>query len=169
MLCNFLSNSTSRSDQLGMPTGVWDQMAREIDAIVHNGAYVHWMHSYQHLRASNVNGTQEVLRLSCLYRLKPMHYISTTNVFDTLHHSALKVVYEHDDASHTDGLSGGYTQTKWVAEQLVNRARARGIPTHIYRPGYVTGDANTGTHRAAVLFFGDTALIDPTFTFYRCL
>ena len=45
--------------------------------------------------------------------------VSTTNVFDTLHHSALDVVYEHDEAAAVDGLgflSGGYTQTKWVLD-----------------------------------------------------
>lgn len=139
-----VSTSFHHSDLLGVSPSVWESLTREIDTIVHSGAQVHWLQSFQQLRAPNVGGTQEVLRLACQYRLKQVHYVSTTNVFDTLHHSKLDVVYEHDEAAHDEGLTGGYTQTKWVAEQLVKRARSRGIPTHILRPGYVTGDAETG-------------------------
>jgi hypothetical protein len=38
----------------------------------------------------------------------------------------------------------GYTQTKWVAEQLVQQARARGVPASVYRPPFIMGDARTG-------------------------
>jgi thioester reductase-like protein len=35
-------------------------------------------------------------------------------------------------------------QAKWVAEELVDRARARGLPTTIFRPGTIAGHAETG-------------------------
>lgn len=149
-------------DNLGLSPSQWDALSASLDAVVHNGAYVHWMHSYDHLKvvslhfkflhplilfqAPNVHGTREIIRLCCLKKLKTLHYVSTTNVYDTIHHANVDVVYEDDSAAHTDGLTGGYTQTKWVAEQLVQRARTRGIPAHIYRPGYVTGDADTGAY-----------------------
>jgi thioester reductase-like protein len=41
-------------------------------------------------------------------------------------------------------VAGGYRQTKWVADTLVNAARARGIPTSVYRPGALTGSQQTG-------------------------
>lgn len=34
-----------------------------------------------------------------------------------------------------DRLCGGYAETKWVAEKLVQRAESRGLPTIIYRLG----------------------------------
>ncbi|HWI60822.1 MAG TPA: SDR family oxidoreductase, partial [Symbiobacteriaceae bacterium] len=38
----------------------------------------------------------------------------------------------------------GYTQSKWVAEQLLLQAQERGIPTAIYRIGRVAGHTETG-------------------------
>jgi len=91
-----------------------------------------------------VNGTLEVLRLCCDTKLKALHYVSTTSVFDTAHHQRLKVVYEDDPLPSAEGISGGYPQSKWVAEKMAHNARAKGLPVAIYRPGYVTGDAENG-------------------------
>ncbi len=35
-------------------------------------------------------------------------------------------------------------QSKWVAEKLVQEARARGLPASIYRPAFIGGDSATG-------------------------
>jgi L-aminoadipate-semialdehyde dehydrogenase len=43
-----------------------------------------------------------------------------------------------------NGLTAGYGQSKWVAEQLVMRARMRGLPATIIRPGYIVGHSKTG-------------------------
>jgi thioester reductase-like protein len=39
------------------------------------------------------------------------------------------------------GLDFGYSQTKWVAEELVRRAAASGLPTRIYRPALISPSA----------------------------
>ncbi|HEX9412649.1 MAG TPA: SDR family oxidoreductase, partial [Ktedonobacterales bacterium] len=43
-----------------------------------------------------------------------------------------------------EGLLIGYAQSKWVAEQLVLQAGARGLPVAIYRPGTITGHSQSG-------------------------
>lgn len=54
-------------------------------------------------------------------------------------------VLESDDLQGSrKGLASGYGQTKWVSEQLIMRARARGVPATIIRPGYIVGDSVTG-------------------------
>lgn len=44
---------------------------------------------------------------------------------------------------HHKDLTDGYSQTKWVAEQLVLKARSRGLPVAIYRLGNLSGDSVT--------------------------
>lgn len=54
-------------------------------------------------------------------------------------------VLESDDLlGSSKGLTAGYGQTKWVSEQLILRARARGVPATIIRPGYIVGDSVSG-------------------------
>ena len=40
-----------------------------------------------------------------------------------------------DTAGYHTQLHDGYSQSKWVAEQLVHRAGQRGVPVTIYRLG----------------------------------
>ena len=49
---------------------------------------------------------------------------------------APQVVEEKDDLqASSKGLSGGYPQSKWVAERLLIDARNAGTPVCIFRPG----------------------------------
>jgi thioester reductase-like protein len=43
----------------------------------------------------------------------------------------------------------GYGVSKWIAEEMVWRASAQGLPTVIYRPGMVTGHTQTGACNAS--------------------
>ncbi|RKP08944.1 hypothetical protein THASP1DRAFT_34517 [Thamnocephalis sphaerospora] len=140
--------------KLGIAPAVWDELADKIDVIVHNGALVHWVYPYQKLRAPNVLGTLEALRLAADKRIKPFHFVSSTSVLDTNHYvreSELRRgegkggVLEADDLEGSrTGLGSGYGQSKWVAEKLIMEARRRGLPATIIRPGYILGDATTG-------------------------
>jgi len=132
---------------LGLAPERWRDLAREAEAIFHAGALVNFVHPYPALKAPNVRGTEEVLRLAAQDRLKPVHHISTLSVFATLPR-APRVLIREDDApappDPTRDSVNGYQQSKWVAEQLVGIARARGIPVSVYRPGRVTGDSRSG-------------------------
>ena len=41
-------------------------------------------------------------------------------------------------------LSDGYGQSKWVAEQMCMKARSRGLPVSILRPGNMSPSSATG-------------------------
>uniref|UniRef100_A0A6B2KWQ6 Carrier domain-containing protein n=1 Tax=Arcella intermedia TaxID=1963864 RepID=A0A6B2KWQ6_9EUKA len=129
---------------LGVEPGLLAELAQTVDAVLHNGAMVHWLHSYERLRAINVKGTEELLKFSCTGKLKFFHYVSTTNVYDADQNRKKSIVLENEVGNDTNGLSGGYTQTKWVAEKLVLKANERGIPCKVYRPSYITGDTVNG-------------------------
>eukprot|EP01121_Diplochlamys_sp_Union-15-3_P007669 TRINITY_DN1967_c0_g1_i2.p1 TRINITY_DN1967_c0_g1~~TRINITY_DN1967_c0_g1_i2.p1 ORF type:complete len:765 (-),score=135.67 TRINITY_DN1967_c0_g1_i2:104-2398(-) len=133
---------------LGLTKAQYSELADIIDIIIHNGAMVHWILSYQKLKPVNVGGTIELLRLAVTSKLKTFQHISTTSVFDTNDLKSKEVVYDDDPLSSYEGLSGGYPRTKWVAEKLVLRARSRGLSTSIFRPGYVIGDSINGVWNA---------------------
>jgi len=101
-------------------------LANNIDVIYHNGALVNFIHPYEQMRAANVQGTQEVLRLASLIKVKPVHYVSTLSVFPAQSDSEVQVFREKDYLEHGEILESGYAQSKWVAEKLVAIALSRG-------------------------------------------
>jgi len=128
---------------LGLSQAKFHALAGELDTIYHSGALVNSMSPYQTFKTPNVLGTQEVLRLASLSRVKPVHFVSSTGVIPTGNAGAGSIL---EDAS-LDGANipgSGYGQSKWVAENLVAIARERGLPVCIYRPGFITGHSQTG-------------------------
>jgi thioester reductase-like protein len=102
------------------------------------------IYPYAALRDTNVIGTQEILRLASQVKVKPVHFISTLDVFQSAHHAQLEILSEQDDFPQTGQPESGYAQSKWVAEKLVKTAHERGIPSCIYRPGMIVGHSKTG-------------------------
>lgn len=128
----------------GLSDERFQELAGEIDTIYHSGASVNWVYPYSELKPTNVLGTQEVLRLATRITAKPVHFVSTLAVFPLIGNSDAKVLGEQDTLDHDGVLYNGYSQSKWVAEQLVTIARSRGLPVCIYRPAFVTGSSQTG-------------------------
>jgi malonyl CoA-acyl carrier protein transacylase len=129
--------------QLGLSAEQFDKLAQQIDVIYHNGAVLNFVYPYSALKSVNVLGTQEILKLACRFKTKPLHYVSTDAVFDSSGYFGTEVT-EAEPTVHTEGIDLGYTQTKWVAEKLVTIARDRGLPVSIYRPPLIAGDSKTG-------------------------
>jgi thioester reductase-like protein len=129
---------------LGLGRERSEELAAKIDAVYHSGASVNWVYPYRALKPINVLGTGEVLRLAARDGAKPVHFVSTLGVFPLAGRSDVEVVHEDDDLNHGGSLYNGYTQSKWVAEKLVEIARARGLPVCVYRPSLITGESTTG-------------------------
>jgi amino acid adenylation domain-containing protein/thioester reductase-like protein len=133
---------------LGLSEKQFLAIASKLDVIYHNGAWVHHASPYSKLKAANVVGTQEVLRLASLTKVKPVHFVSTVGVFSSVDHTGVQIVREQDSLDDYSVPLGGYVQSKWVAEKLVNIARDRGLPVCIYRLGRVSGHSRTGVFNA---------------------
>ena len=129
---------------LGISQEQFKSLAHQIDIIYHNGALVNFIYPYSALKASNVLGTQEVLRLASQIKTKPVHFVSTTNAISPAQGSGVKVIREDDTINPAEVMETGYAKSKWVAEKLINIARDRGIPTSIYRPGRIVWHSQTG-------------------------
>jgi amino acid adenylation domain-containing protein/thioester reductase-like protein len=129
---------------LGLSEVQFHKLAGQIDLIYHNGAFVNLVYPYAALRDINVKGTEEILRLAAQVQVKPVHFISTLDVFQSSYHAQLDKLLESDEFPVQSIPGSGYAQSKWVAEKLVKAAQERGIPTCIHRPGMIIGHSQTG-------------------------
>ncbi len=128
---------------LGVSQEAFEMLAANMDAVYHSAATLNYVYPYSALKAPNVLGTQEILRLASLIKVKPLHYVSSVAVFESPVYAG-KVVKEDDDFKHWEGIFLGYSQTKWVAERLVKIAKERGLPITIHRPPLISGHSETG-------------------------
>jgi thioester reductase-like protein len=132
--------------RFGLSADAWFELAARIDVIIHAAATVNLVYPYAALRAANVGGTREIVRLACRASAT-LQYVSTNGVLpgseegwpeDTLLDAKLVPALIPD----------GYGQTKWVAEKLVLEASKRGLPVKIHRPGTISGHSEWGSANA---------------------
>jgi thioester reductase-like protein len=134
--------------RLGLSEDRRRSLTQEIDVIYHIAATVNLAYKYNMLKPTNVSGTREILELASTGKIKPLHYLSSYAPFDSIHNAG-KTIYEKDVPLHSDGLSTGYNETKWVAEKMVRNAGGQGLPVAIYRVGWVVGHTETGVWNAS--------------------
>jgi thioester reductase-like protein len=124
----------------GMAEG-FDALAKKVDLVIHAAAVVNLVYPYAALKAANVGGTREVLRLASRHGVKPVHHVSTNGIFPP----GMGLCEEETDLDElTEAREDGYGQSKWVAEKLVREAAGRDLPVCIYRPGNVSGHSESG-------------------------
>jgi amino acid adenylation domain-containing protein/thioester reductase-like protein len=152
------------SPRLGLSPGQFCELAQSVDIIYHAGAAVNFIYPYEELRAANVTGTREVIRLAAEARGIPVHYVSTTAVLAGLGVMGVREVTEETPLAHADRLGVGYVETKFVAEELLRNAERAGLPVGIYRPLDIVGSLRTGVWNTAaemcalIRFVTDTGL-----------
>ncbi|GAA2268356.1 type I polyketide synthase [Streptomyces amakusaensis] len=129
--------------RLGLTEESFDALSRSADAVYHAGATVHWLRPYGELRAANVGGTEEILRLAARHRTVPVHHVSSVGVFPGPVVEG-EPVRTDDPTGPPESLPTGYVQSKWVAERLIDLARERGLPVSVYRVDVISGDQRGG-------------------------
>lgn len=125
---------------LGMTKKDWDYLSHNCSTIFHNGAMVNYLFDYPSMRQVNVGGTQEVVRFAASQRGKVLNHISTTFIFGW---SKKEVLWEQDSNRDMQLLDFGYSQSKWVSEQIVHNAAKMGFPVRVFRPA-LTSPSLTG-------------------------
>ena len=126
----------------GLSERQFEELAATIDVIYHNASWVNFVYPYSVLKTANVGGTKEILRLASHTQVKAVHFLSSLGVYAPAAY-ADGIIQEQDLPDRTAGLYG-YTQTKWVSENLIRAAQTRGIPAAIYRPAWIEGHTRTG-------------------------
>jgi thioester reductase-like protein len=119
----------------GLSPAQWSTLCDEVHTIYHNGALVNYLLDYSSMRATNVGSTCEVIRLAATGRSKILNHVSTTFVFGW---STKGTLFETDTNPNMELLDFGYSQSKWVSEQLVLEAIRRGLPARVFRPALIS-------------------------------
>ncbi|KAH8422536.1 uncharacterized protein LDX57_000290 [Aspergillus melleus] len=144
---------------LGLMVSTFARLAQSIGLIIHNGADVSFLKSYNSLRAPNVRSTVELGRMA-LVRGVPLHYISSGGVMRLAPPSSCSTPgsenhdrsgYYSGSESSTEGSadssichpptngSDGYISSKWASEEILMRGRSLGLRSHIHRPTTLVG------------------------------
>lgn len=128
--------------RLGLDETVFMGLAARVEAVLHCGAFVHHLHSYQTMKAANVDSTRTLLEFALTSKRKQFCFVSTESVASAI--SGIDVSKEEiiDNRPATDN---GYILSKWTAEQIIAAcAQEYGLSAVIARAGNITGDSATG-------------------------
>ncbi|KAI1776647.1 hybrid PKS-NRPS PsoA [Hypoxylon cercidicola] len=154
--------------RLGLSAAAFQQLSDRADVIIHNGADVSFLKSYASLRRPNVLSTRALIEMA-IPRAVPVHFVSTASVaafgrVDREKQLGLPERSLADDLPHADDTRQttalGYAASKWVSENLVERAAAE------------LGLAGCGVHRlASAVGEGapETDLVGTLFAYSRAL
>lgn len=129
--------------QLGLSREKWEFLANNVQEIYNNGATVNYLFNYDRMRNVNVVGTNEILKMAFHGTPKIFNHISTTFIFGW---AVKDELYEKDTNDNINLLDFGYSQTKWVSEEIVKNAMKRGLKGRIFRPALITPSVNGGGH-----------------------
>ncbi|KAJ5735043.1 uncharacterized protein N7483_000168 [Penicillium malachiteum] len=121
------------SPQLGLSNHDAASIFSQTDVIIHNGADVSFMKTYQSLKLTNVASTKELVRLALPRRI-PFHFISSASV------TRLASQESFGETSLADFPPSSGSR-RWVHGSQVERAGQRfGLPVWIHRPSSVQGN-----------------------------
>ncbi|PVH94021.1 hypothetical protein DM02DRAFT_661438 [Periconia macrospinosa] len=121
----------------GLSKPLFDDLADDVDYILHSGALVDWMRPLEDYTGPNILGTHEMLRLASVGRSKSVHFISTISTLP-IH---LGYGLSESDKEY------GYGTSKYVAEKLVAAARFRGAKASTYRLPFIAAAIGNGQFR----------------------
>jgi fatty acid CoA ligase FadD9 len=125
--------------RLGLPAATYERLAAEVDLIVHAGALVNHVFSYEQLFAPNVLGTAQLFRLALHTRRKRLDFVSSLGVLAGAQGSspvpeaagihALQSVWPVQG-----GYAHGYATSKWAGEVLLQELHERfHTPVRVFR------------------------------------
>ncbi len=127
--------------RLGLDEATWDYLSKNIHTIYNNGAVVNYLFNYDKMRDVNIAGTNEILKLAFHGLPKVFNHVSTTFIFGW---AVKDTLFETDTNTSLDLLDFGYSQTKWVSEQIVKDAMKYGLNARIFRPALITPSVDGG-------------------------
>ncbi|CAI7640471.1 unnamed protein product [Penicillium pancosmium] len=135
-------------DRLGLSQDDFSWLSQWASCVFHLGAKVNFCEPYEAHFEANILGTKHALQVATAGRRKSFHFTSSIDAWgpNGLILGTRRCLEDDTLEPNLKGLPYdiGYAASKWASETMVRRARDRGVPTAIYRPGFVIGDSKTG-------------------------
>lgn len=135
-------------EKLGMTDEEYERVATEADVVFHNAAWVNWLLPAELLGRVNILGTRRMLALSNYKKNKKFYFVSSLSIFP----------FDGEDYEETTDIDqefylyGGYAQSKWLAEMVVQKAISDGKDAIIFRPNLITGRTKDGVFSRSAFF-----------------
>jgi len=126
---------------LGLGGPVRGELAGQLDRIVHCAAITDFGRPASTYRSVNTDGTAHVVEFAQAGKI-PLIHVSTAYVCGE--RDGLVTEYELDVGQR---FGNDYEASKALAEQVVRKASADGLPVAVVRPSIVTGAERTGVIR----------------------
>ena len=138
----------------GIPQSQYDNLSMIVTHVFHFAASISHGLRYANIRASNVVATQEVIYFALNKQRKTVIYCSTyamctVSMTDHSGYIADNCKLAKQEFIYTGTAKGrvGYIQSKWVSEKLLCDAnRLYGMPTSIFRVGWIGANSNDGEY-----------------------
>ncbi|MBC7429946.1 MAG: SDR family oxidoreductase [Bacteriovorax sp.] len=136
----FITGDITNLEVIAFEGKVLTDFLDSVDVVLHAAALYDLAASHSATFLQNVVGTQNIMHLlNSMKNLKSFYYISTIAVGDPdtffLEENQLPVRSNFTDA---------YSETKYLAEQIVRENPSEKFVTRIIRPGIIVGDSVTG-------------------------
>jgi len=137
---------------LGLDPGRLDELAEQVDRVLHAAASVSFELGLSESRGINVRGTQNMLAFAdrALQRggLERFTYVSTAYVAGTY-----RGEFSEQDYDVGQGFRNPYERSKWESEGNVRAASGR-LPVQIARPSIIVGEQASGWTVAFNVLYG---------------
>ncbi len=126
-------------NKFGLNSKEWEKIS-EVSKIFNLAGSVNFLLSRQELASKNLKILQNCISLAHNGNSKEIHHVSTLSIF-LLSNLELSEITEDSKILETTNIYGGYAQSKWQAEFLLQQSHCK---FHIYRLGLLVGDTQNG-------------------------
>ncbi|CAH1796392.1 unnamed protein product [Owenia fusiformis] len=135
---------------LGLTSSQYEKLCLKIDVVFINAAKMDFNSPYSDHKTANVESTLSLIKLAATHHKKFLFSVSSLNVFlfpctkykDSA--NGMPVLKETDFFEDPSTLVGGYGQSKWASERLVQQALKVLPGGAIFRPARITGRSTDG-------------------------
>ncbi|RAL24486.1 NAD-dependent epimerase/dehydratase family protein [Thermoflavimicrobium daqui] len=110
-------------------------MCKNQDYVFHSGALSSPWGPYEHFYQSNVIGTKNLIEGCMQYPVRRLIHVSTPSIY--FHYTDRLQIKEEEPLPKTK--VNAYAETKWLAEQEIDRAFQEGLPVITIRPRALFG------------------------------